>query len=195
MKFIIACLGFLLCCNLCSAQDTRTAFTAQGQFDFNGTWVLDNSNGKSNKPKRSSSREVTLVITHHEPEIRITRNFKEKGRERIDEVVYYSDGRGETNPTSLRTFLQKNPDEKVKSETRWAGTKLVSKYSVRWNVSSDVLYFDVIEMWELTPDRNTLIHTIENRNPQSVFHKTIVTTGVMEPTKAFYRRVSITITK
>src|SRR5258706_9933078 len=108
MKFVTACLGFLLCSSLCSAQNIGTSPTAQGQADFKGTWVLDDSNGKSNKTKRSSSREVTLVITHHEPEIRIARNFKEKGHERIDEVVYYSDGRGETNPTSLRTFPQKN---------------------------------------------------------------------------------------
>lgn len=183
MKFVAACLAFLFAGGPCFGQDARKLPAAQSRADFTGTWVQKDA-------RKNSSWEVTLAITHHEPEIRITRNFKEKGRERIDEVVYYSDGRGETNPTSLRSFPNKTHDEKVKSETSWIGNKLVIKYTVRWNVSSDILYVDVVEMWELAPDRNTLIHTVENRKISSALHKRIVTTGVMEPSKAFYRRVS-----
>ncbi len=189
MKFVIVCLGLLWCCDPSFAQDARKIPTVPGPADFTGSWVFDESNGNSNKGKRGSSREITLAITHREPEIRITRNIKEKGRERINEVVYYSDGRGETNMTSLRTFAATNPDEKVTSETKWHGNKLVTKYSMRWNVSAD-LYFDVVEAWELVPDRKTLIHTTKYSNPRSAFHKTIVTSGVMDESKGFYRRIS-----
>ena len=162
---------------------------SQGQTkrrDFSGSWMLDETKEKPIRHGRSSRTPKDLEIAHHEPEIRIVQKIKDNGTDRLEELVYYTDGRGELN-VSASTATGK---EKVKSHTQWEKDRLLVKYSVRWQLPGDIMYFDVEETWELTADGKVLIHTTKLGNPQSAFHKSLVLPEVMEVTRRFYERVS-----
>src|SRR6266436_1067019 len=60
--------------------------------NLTGQWVLD----KSKKSSKGVVEDLTVLIQQDEPEIRITRRAATGGAERVDKVVYYTDGRGET---------------------------------------------------------------------------------------------------
>ena len=103
---------------------------------FEGTWRPN----KSSNP-REPAGEVTLVIQHNDPEIKINRVYKSNRYTREEALTYYTDERGEEN---LETV------DKVKSKTKWEGNNIVSRSATRgfgdrfdgfrtvtWRVSKD----------------------------------------------------------
>ena len=119
--------------------------------------------------------------------------IKEKGTERTEEVLYYTDGRGEVN--LLPSFAAGQGKDKIQSHTKWDKGRLVIKYSQVWHMASDTMYFDVEETWELAKNQNELIHTKQLQNPQSAFHKSLVMPEVLEKTTWVYNRVPSNVSK
>jgi hypothetical protein len=66
--------------------------------------------------------DLTLIITHQEPEIRIKRKFTLGGTHQEQDLIYYTDRRGESNVT---LGGGKNKSE---SRTKWEGDRLVIRY-------------------------------------------------------------------
>ncbi|HEX6189083.1 MAG TPA: hypothetical protein VFZ40_13475 [Pyrinomonadaceae bacterium] len=128
--------------------------TLQPKPDFSGTWELDKSKG--NYVKISGLKpeaNLILVISHAEPQIKVTRRLLWNGREDLQEVNYYPDGRGEFS----RTFIN---ESEGKSKTKWKGKKLVTEFSVTLkNEKLGDLKYDVIQEWKLSADGKTLTQT------------------------------------
>lgn len=116
--------------------------------DLTGTWVLELSQSET-----GTTPEITLIIEHHDPEIKITRKARLSEQERTDTLNYYSDGRGEENPSLESNTL-------VKSKTKWNGNELVSKRSRTTRIRDDTVFVDETEAWLLSADGRTLTQKI-----------------------------------
>jgi hypothetical protein len=144
---IITSLWLLLAVTTCVAQNERGRSNKQPKPDLSGAWVLDKS--RSDKVEYS----LTLNIVHREPEIRITKSFVEDGRARIEESVYYTDGRGEPATVKLEHIF--------KPVTEWRGKALVREYvHMTKGTRFEIL---TTEQWKLSKDGLTLTHTVVNR--------------------------------
>src|SRR5260370_2815998 len=121
----------------------------QNKPNLSGTWVLDMSLLECDCDKNDLVYDnLALDISYHEPELKITRKITKKKQERSQEVIYYTDGRGEKNP-DIESITGK---PFIKSKTKWEGNTLVSK-RVSFDLSKDT------DIWELSPNGRTLIHS------------------------------------
>ena len=102
-----------------------------------------------------------MIVQHLEPEIKITRKFKSEGKDRTQELVYYTDGRGEKNPA----LVTKNTV--AESRTLWDGNKLVSKSLSRMRTSQGIFEIEGLQKWELSADGRMLIQIITQGNMRS----------------------------
>jgi hypothetical protein len=136
--------------------------TTKSRPDLTGTWMLDPSRSNVG-PSRRTDRP--LKITHHDPEFKITRMIEHNSLVTGQDLVYYTDGRGETNPTTmfLSTSTDMNPQghdkDVTKSKTSWSGNKLVTRSSLRSIIAGRVLEFTIIDEWKLSQDGKTLTQT------------------------------------
>jgi hypothetical protein len=151
---------FALVATSIPAQAKQTG--AKPKPDFSGTWQLDTA--KSNVGP-SVTPDQPLKIAHHDPEFRVTHIIGSNGPLSSHDFVYYSDGRGETNPTivflSTRTDTnpQRHDKDVTKSKTTWSGNKLVTRSTVRSLIGGQVLEFEIIDEWKLSSDGKTLTQT------------------------------------
>ena len=154
MKRVIFLIWVLLLSAWCAAQDGKGKASATRP-DFSGNWVLDHSRSSLGALERAlSNAEVTLVIAHKEPELKISRKASVNGREQSQILSYYSDGRGETNPPVFGSA-------DIKTKTKWDKTKLVSDASTSINTPrGDAIHIDTSEKRELSADGNTLTITV-----------------------------------
>jgi hypothetical protein len=100
--------------------------------------------------------ETTLKIKIEGPKLTIKRSSRTKEaflvygvRQHFTEsyeMVYYMDGRGETQKTS-----------KAKSTTKWEGDKLVVRTSSIRTSEGDTLEIDVTDTWEVSKDGSELM--------------------------------------
>ena len=150
MKRVIFLIWVLSLAALCAAQDGKSKAPATRP-DFSGNWVLDHSKSSLGLLERMlANAEVTLVVTHKEPELKISRKASVNGREQAQILTYYSDGRGETNPNII------GPTE-LKTKTKWDKAKLVSDASQTVNnPRGDAIHIDSSEKREISADGNTL---------------------------------------
>lgn len=166
---ILLLLVALACAAPCAAHEKKKEPPARP--DFSGTWVLDlkKSNYDNQYVSGSPTRSVTLVISHGEPEIKVTRTFALlDGEERTAEFVYYTDGRGEKNEIVGRDRVSLGGT--AASESKWKGARLVIRGTEHVKAFGDVTRVDFTEKWELSADGNTLTQTREYdalRNPTS----------------------------
>lgn len=142
MKNILASLVLLALATVCAAQENRKQ-EAKPHPDLTGTWVLDRSGG-------GSKFDSTLVITHRDPELRITRMDVRK-RERVTkEYVFYTDERGESNPMYYGSG-------KFDSDTKWEGSKVVA-YTCNRGYKGARCHGADSWKWQLSADGQTLTH-------------------------------------
>jgi len=145
------------------AEDVKSQKPRVNRPHFEGTWRLD----KSSNP-REPAGEVTLVIQHNDPEIKINRVYKSNRYTREEALTYYTDDRGEENPETV---------DKVKSKTKWEDNKIVSRSAtkgfgdrfdgfrtVTWDISKDG---NSIE--EMTTFRSTISNIKEPRKTTHTF--------------------------
>lgn len=155
--------GLILACVLGTlAQDQQKTANAPNKPNLTGSWELDR--GKSNAGK-ASTPDLPLKITHRDPELRVTHQYDENGKIVGRDFVYYTDGRGETNPANmlLSTSTDINSralDKRVtSSKTKWNGKKLVTRSILRSSVAGHLLEFEVVDEWKISEDGNTLTET------------------------------------
>jgi hypothetical protein len=154
MRKIAICLWLLSCAALCVAQGGSENSKEESRPDLTGTWVLDRQKTDLARFDRDLRRGgITLIVRHLEPEIRITNKFRSEGKDRAQELVYYTDGRGEENPLLVTKGV-------VKSRTLWDGRKLVSKSFSQMRTSRGILQLEALQKWELSADGRTLTQTI-----------------------------------
>jgi hypothetical protein len=189
MKLLVNIFCFILICGFgttpAAAQIKQTTKTKP---DFSGTWLLDR---KKSNVGPSAKPDQPLKIAHHDPEFRITHLVASNGQK---EFVYYTDGRAETNTTTM--FLSTNTDinprgfdkDVTKSKTKWSGDKLVTRFTLQSIVGGHPLEFEIIDEWKLSKDGQTLTQT-----SRTVFREDM-SGGVFVPanrpdTKKVYNRV------
>lgn len=121
--------------------------------NLSGTWKRDNSKGKPSYDTLSKHKmNLTLVISHAEPEIKITYKLSWADQERVRERTYYTDGRGETNQA-----LSDNPLREIRTTTAWKGDKLIVTLMIKNRKKEGTLLTgDTFEEWKLSSDGKTL---------------------------------------
>ncbi len=161
-KFLVSGCCFILIFVLGTSRAQQKQNTVKSKPDLTGTWLLDPSRSNVG-PSRTPDRP--LKITHHDPELKITRMVEHNGQVTGQDLIYYTDGRGETNPTTmfLSTSTDVNPQahdkDVTKSKTTWSGNKLVTRSSLRSLIAGRALEFDIIDEWRLSQDGKTLTQT------------------------------------
>ena len=178
---------------LCTFGMTQAAARSKQKTkpDFTGQWLLDPA--KSNVGP-SSTPDRPFKIVHHDPELRITHFSESNGQTTERNSVYYTDGRGESNATTmfLSTSTDMNPQghdkDVTKSKTTWSGNKVVTRSTLRSVIAGRQLEFEVIDEWKLSDDGNTL-----TQSSRTVFRQD-TSSGIFIParrpdTKKVYNRV------
>ena len=129
--------------------------------NINGVWVLDKSKSDATEYGFNFDLDIRLTIEQREPEIRITRSYFQDGAENRQQLTYFTDGRGETNPTIL-------VGEVIKSETKWNGDKLVSKNTGQAEIAPRIaVIYERADEWRLSKDGNTLVQITRIYNARS----------------------------
>lgn len=154
---------------LCQAQDAGAKNKRGPHPDFSGTWQLDRLKSElSQKVIALSGPAVTLTITHREPELRIVQTTAGRGETTTRQVLYHTDGTGETNPP-LRSYLSRRSESQlakrdlapVPSKSEWHGKKLKIRSAVVVLVSEGKQStVKTEEVWEILSDGETLVQTI-----------------------------------
>ena len=139
----------LLCAPAAGAQKAGAAL------DLSGTWTLDR--GKSDfgpyADTPSARVEATLTITHAGPDLKISRRETRDGQERTTELAYYTDGRGELNPSTLGRVG-------VKSTTKLDGRKVVSTSTLtRRGADGKSSTLETTDTWQPSADGRVLTQT------------------------------------
>ena len=154
LKVFLGCIALLFTLSVCQAQSGGEKSHKKAPPDLSGIWTLDYSRSSVEPTMRKQIVDYVLTIDHREPEIRITKKYKQSGRERSEEMVYYTDGRPE--------FTSREGRRDPEPVTRWQGNKLVRRtkstpHGVQMRPPLEVV---TIEEWKLAPDGNTLTRTI-----------------------------------
>ena len=149
MKVAGSILGLLLVCGSCVGQ-VRDDSKTKTRPNLSGVWALDVSRSKI----RNKVVDYVITIVHQEPEVRMTKKYKQEGREHLVEVSYYTDGTPEFN--SQKGHRDPEP------VTRWQRNKLVRRSTVRPPGIQTFPPREIVttEEWELSPDGKTLTRTI-----------------------------------
>jgi tetratricopeptide (TPR) repeat protein len=118
--------------------------------EWNGTWVLQ----KLDDGKKSSREtgNITLLISQTGQQIKITRKLHQHGTETVQELTYYTDGRGEVNPATDGWRM-------LKSNTKLRENKLIIRFSMPSSTVDRRAIVNKIDEWKLSSDGRTLTQT------------------------------------
>jgi len=159
MKKALSCFLLLALAVVCAARDDKKK-ESKPHPDLTGTWALDKSKSDLGpfRDRPIAKADETLVIAHHDPELKIMRTLSLNGQEQSHDLAYYTDGRGETNPATFG-------GGEVKSKTKWDGEKVVAKSSTMRQTSQGAVFIDVTDRWQLSADGQTLTETTSISGP------------------------------
>lgn len=182
MRKIVVFLCVLSFVGLCVGQAGQKS-PAKSRPDFSGAWTLDSSRGNYKRFNAEVAKGgMTLNITQNEPEIKVTRKFILDGKEQTQELVYYTDERGEINPVMMSNVL-------IKSKTKWDGKKLVSKSTTETVGHGSKFWIDTTEKWELSADGETMTQTGSISQPRGNVPNAIFVPANAEDVKKVFKRV------
>jgi hypothetical protein len=142
----------------------RQADKASSKPDFSGTWLLDTK--KSNTSGPTSRPDLPITISHKDPEFRVMLSTTSTGASDKPELVYFTDGRGETNQAT--SVLSTNPsatkpedlkNQVTESKTKWSDDKIVTRSRLRLNVAGRLVEFEQVDEWKLSKDGKVLTQT------------------------------------
>jgi hypothetical protein len=153
MRKVLIGLWVLIAATACFAQAETERANKQTEPDLSGTWVLDKS-----KSEKVAADRFTLVIVQFGPEIKITEKSVKDGRETINEIIYYTDGRSDSDTTE--------GDRYQKITVRWKGNTLIREN----NYTTTGTRFEMVstEEWKLSKDKKSLTRTNVNRQRVSM---------------------------
>ena len=162
MKLLV--LAAMLCSLTASGAAQESTVERKGDKpDLSGTWVWDKTRSNAEAVKRYGERGITLVVSHHDPELRVTRKTGTGDGERLHEAVYYTDGRGERNGGE-------RDGQATDSKTGWKGDKIQRKYyfdmtmhGVRGGATKDAR-IEITDEWEVSKDGKHLTLTTTVRS-------------------------------
>ena len=155
-RVFLGSISLLLTLSVCLAQSGAKKSNKRTPPDLSGIWMLDYSRSSLDPAMKKQMVDYVLTIVQLEPEIRITKKYKQSGREYSEETVYYTDGRPEiSSGGGLR-----DPE----SITRWQGNKLVRRTTYGPDRFQTFPPLETVrtEEWKLSPDGKTLTRTITN---------------------------------
>ena len=186
-------LAILILLVACAANVLAQANKSKPKPDLSGTWEFDRKRsnvGKSN----SSSPPEQITITHHDPELKIRKTVTVNGQKEERELTYYTDGRGETNPTTA--WITANPGSEsgrppeTKSKTSWSGDKIVTRSVFLPHTSAAIIEFEITMERRISSDGKTLTETTHtNAKPDPMSNSALVA-GRGIDFKAVYNLVS-----
>ena len=164
MRLILLSLCLAACFAGAAAQDDRKK-EAKPHPDLTGTWELDRSKSDFGlfRDRPISKADSTLVVVHHDPELKVTRTLRLNGQQEVKEFTYYTDGRGETNPATIGAG-------EVKSKTKWDGDKVTAHAKMTWPGQNGAagVEIDVTQKWQVSSDGKSLTNTTVISNPMGV---------------------------
>lgn len=161
--------------------------------DFSGTWEFDRKRsnvGKSN----SASPPEQITITHHDPELKIRKTVTINGQKEERELTYYTDGRGETNPTTA--WVTANPGSnagrppETTSKTSWSGEKIVTRSVFLPRTGSAIVEFEITVERRISSDGKTLTETTHTKARPEPMSSSVFVAGGGTDLKAVYNLVS-----
>jgi hypothetical protein len=161
--------------------------------DFSGTWEFDRKRSDVGK-SRSSSPPEQITITHHDPELKIRKTVIVNGRKEERELTYYTDGRGETNPTTA--WITANPGSEserpaeTKSKTIWSGDKIVTRSLFLPHTSAAIIEFEITIERRISSDGKTLTETTHTNAKPDPLSNSVFVAGRGLDFKAVYKLIS-----
>jgi hypothetical protein len=111
--------------------------------DINGEWKHRNSN-----------RLISLLVEHHDPEIKVTRRVVTEAQDETEISVYYTDGRGEVNIKNGRP---------MRSVTKWKGQDLSFSVSSTSGSGGFTVNGNESIKWQISNSGQSLIEVTETR--------------------------------
>jgi hypothetical protein len=171
---------------ICFSQSSNT-----GKPDLSGTWEFDAA--RSNFARSRSSPEQ-IKITHHDPELIIRRKIIVNRVSEERELTYYTDGRGEKNPTT--SWVTTNPGSdsfkpsETASKTTWSKDKIVTRSVSRFYAGAETMEFEIIDEWRLSSDGQTLTKTTRTVPMRTVNSNGVFVSGRGTDMKAIYKLIS-----
>lgn len=143
---------------------------AQTKANMSGTWVLDKSRSSFGRfAKEAANAKITMKILHKEPTLKMTRTGSLNGEARSQNLTFYTDGRGETNPGLLG-------NSQAKSKTSWEGTKLVTHSWSTLSLGDESVQLETLERRELSSDGKTLTVMVTASTPRGIDNLKLVFT-------------------
>jgi len=186
MRLLLPLIFFGAGLAVCFGQSTKTV-----KPDLTGTWQLESPrHSSSNSPNKPPEQ---IKITHHDPELIIRRKVQIKGVPQEQDLTYYTDRRGETNPTT--EWVTSNPGDETyrpmetKSQTSWNKNKVVTRSVSRPFARATSFEFEIVDEWRLSEDGKTLTLTTRT-NPQSNSSANAVFAGPGTDIKRVYKLIS-----
>ena len=123
-----------------------------------------------------------MWISYQEPKITITSKLIKNKGERVQQLLYDTDERGEKNPT----FTGKG---KIESKTKWDGTLLLVNGVMFASIGGDIIAQEITEKWEISADGKTLVQVITAGPFRSKFGKTVFKYDGAETIKRVFTKV------
>ncbi|HYV25391.1 MAG TPA: hypothetical protein VE969_09160 [Pyrinomonadaceae bacterium] len=186
-------LAILILLATCAASGLAQANKSKPKPDFSGTWEFDRKRsnvGQSN----SSNPPEQITITHHDPELKIRKTVTVNGQKEERELTYFTDGRGETNPTTA--WLTANPGSQTdrpvetKSKTSWSGDKIVTRSVFLPHTSAVIIEFEITIKRRISSDGKTLTETTHTNAKTDPTSNSVFVAGRGNDFKAVYHLIS-----
>ena len=137
-----------------------------------------------------------MKITHHDPELTMRRTFTIQGVPQEVDLTYYTDGRGETNPSTaaIRTTPESKPSgtPQTTSKTTWDKNKIITQSVGRFSAAV-ILECEIIDEWRLSSDGKTLTrHTTitPTKDLTASLKDTFVSHNPIDDFKTVYKLIS-----
>lgn len=189
---VAVCLFVLVSASLSPAQDNSQPSVAQPKPNMSGVWMIDVTQsdfGKRNA--RLSTIEVTLVIAHHEPQLKVTRKMVAEGRKTSKELTLHTDGHGKSHLIFNSSRGTAEYLVRGKAKSAWEGQILRTKGIIEYHAipASNVYFMGAKESWELAPDGNTLTLTSSYGPVRAFASDVFVGDQYFENIKRVFKRV------
>ena len=144
MKTVTSLLFVLMLTFAAFGQAETSLSRKKDKPDFSGTWILDRTKTKK------VDYDLTLIVVHREPELKVTGKFDSKGVKKTEERIYFTDGR--RTPDVRTDYFD------CSHETRWAGRNIFHKI-IESSIGGGDERFKT-EEWKLSKDGKDLIITL-----------------------------------